>query len=388
MTALDALVDDVVWAYPLLAVGRTLRRNPPSSDGGPLLRARLSTAADRGVVAPNNDTFYGSGFYDLRDGELSVAVPAMEPHRYWSVMLLDAYTNVSYVCRRLHGSHGVAARVRYDPSTPPTREGPTTRLPLSTPTVWVLVRVLVDGPDDADAATAALESIRIEGPTHPDAGRRRTASDPLAEISELLGQNAPAPWHPPPPPGLAARLVDGAAAGLGPAVMHRAEARLSRLGHDRRANGWGTRLSGADFGHDVAERAACAKFALAAHLPAECRSYLTAADGSEALQLRFAPDELPPVGAFWSLTMYGPDAFLVHNPLDRHSIGDRTIGLEREPDGSLVIDIGADPPPRRSNWLPAPPGRCTLALRAYEGGPEIITADWFPPPLFPRRVNG
>ena len=41
---------------------------------------------------------------------------------------------------------------------------------------------------------------------------------------------------------------------------------------------------------------------------------------------------MPPVDAFWSLTMYNvPRFLLVANPIDRYSIGDRTPGLQVGP---------------------------------------------------------
>ncbi|HEU5152530.1 MAG TPA: DUF1254 domain-containing protein [Iamia sp.] len=380
---LDALVDGVVWGYPLLAIRRTLRRSRPVGPDGLVLRTRLSTPADRSVVAPNNDTLYGSGFYDLRAGDVRIEVPPLDPDRYWSVMLLDAYTTVAYVCRRLHGSDGVHARVTLDPGTPPSDDG-RTLIPIGTPTVWVLARVVVDGPDDVAAATDVLRSIRISGTGHPGAGAADEPADPLALLAAGLAEEPPPPWSPPAPPHLARLLAEGIDAGCGAAVMERVHERVGRLGHDRWANGWGTRRAGADHGDDVHARAATARFALAAHRPAENRSYIARiADGRDPRQLRFPPDGLPPVRGFWSLTMYGPDQQLVDNPIDRYSIGDRTPGLVWEPDGSLVIDIGAEPPARTANWLPAPIGPAAVALRAYEGAPAVVDAEWSPPPLVP-----
>ena len=83
----------------------------------------LATPKDRAIVVPNNDTLYSSGWYDLRHGDLLIDVPPMDhPHRYWNVMIADAYTHVAYVCRRHHGVRGTQVRVTMDPATPPTND--------------------------------------------------------------------------------------------------------------------------------------------------------------------------------------------------------------------------------------------------------------------------
>jgi len=52
-------------------------------------------------------------------------------------------------------------------------------------------------------------------------------------------------------------------------------------------------------------------------------------DGRNRYTLTF--DQDPPVGAFWSITMYDlPDFYLVANPIGRYSISDRTAGLRRD----------------------------------------------------------
>ncbi len=98
-------------------------------------------------------------------------------------------------------------------------------------------------------------------------------------------------------------------------------------------------------------------------------------DGAHRYELRFSTT--PPVGAFWSVTMYDtPDFFLVENQIERYSIGDRTPGLQYADDGSLTIVIQRDQPSepvRRANWLPAPSGTFRPILRMYE--PESAVFD-------------
>jgi hypothetical protein len=203
-------------------------------------------------------------------------------------------------------------------------------------------------------------------------------------LRAALVVDPPASWHPALPAGLDELLRDPPPDDVVAAGIADGRARIAQGGGvDRRGNGWGTRSRGADFGDDVAYRAAFARTSLAGHLPVENRSYTRPFDGTAPAVLRFPPGSEPPVDGFWSLCLYGPDLFFVDNALDRYSIGDRTPGLRRDPDGGLTITVGAARPADASNWLPAPAGPCFLALRAYEGRPPVVDATWFPPDLVP-----
>jgi hypothetical protein len=102
--------------------------------------------------------------------------------------------------------------------------------------------------------------------------------------------------------------------------------------------------------------------------------------------LRF--DRTPPVGAFWSVTMYDtPDFYLVANPIGRYSIGDRTPGLHTAEDGSLTINMQRDEPSSpadRANWLPTPPGDFRPILRMYEPDPAVFDGSYQLPPITKR----
>jgi hypothetical protein len=110
-------------------------------------------------------------------------------------------------------------------------------------------------------------------------------------------------------------------------------------------------------------------------------------DGRKAWRIHFDAAKLPPVDAFWSLTMYERTAdgqsFFTRNPLNRYSIGDRTQGLKSNVDGSLDIFIGHDNPgtERASNWLPAPAGAFTMTLRAYLPKQELLSGAYRLPPM-------
>jgi hypothetical protein len=97
-------------------------------------------------------------------------------------------------------------------------------------------------------------------------------------------------------------------------------------------------------------------------------------------------DEVPPVEAFWSITMYDtPNYYLVENPIDRYSIGDRTPGLQYNADGSLDICVQADDPgdDKRSNWLPCPAGTFRPLMRMYQPKADILDGRYILPPFTP-----
>jgi len=97
-------------------------------------------------------------------------------------------------------------------------------------------------------------------------------------------------------------------------------------------------------------------------------------------------DKLPPVNAFWSLTMYGADSFLVPNPLGRCALGDR-YNLKYNADGSLDLFLQnqSPGPDQESNWLPPPADDFNVTLRLYWPQKEVLEGAWTPPAI--RRVE-
>lgn len=107
--------------------------------------------------------------------------------------------------------------------------------------------------------------------------------------------------------------------------------------------------------------------------------------GSNRYALHFNKDQMPPVNAFWSVTLYGPDSFFVVNPINRQAVSS-WMPLKRGTDGSLDIYIQKDSPgkDREINWLPAPQGDFNLTLRMYWPKierPSILDVSWVPPPV-------
>ena len=115
-------------------------------------------------------------------------------------------------------------------------------------------------------------------------------------------------------------------------------------------------------------------------------------DGSKHnYSLTFAAGELPPVDAFWSVTMYdGKTQLLIENPISRYLINAPMVpGMKRNADGSLTLYIQnkSPGPDKEANWLPAPDGSIYLVMRLYwpkATPPSILPADegtWKPPGL-------
>jgi hypothetical protein len=104
--------------------------------------------------------------------------------------------------------------------------------------------------------------------------------------------------------------------------------------------------------------------------------------GENDYVLHFDRQNLPPVYAFWSVTMYDQEGFQVPNSINRFALGDRDP-LRYNADGSLDLHIQPENPgrERESNWLPSAPGPFDLTMRLYLPGPEAITGQWNPPPL-------
>jgi len=105
-------------------------------------------------------------------------------------------------------------------------------------------------------------------------------------------------------------------------------------------------------------------------------------DGSQhAYTLTFPAGQLPPVNAFWSVTMYdGKTQLLIQNPIDRYLINSTMLpSMKKGPDGSLTIYIQNKAPEKAkaSNWLPAPDGPIYLVMRLY--WPKVESPSILPP---------
>jgi hypothetical protein len=70
--------------------------------------------------------------------------------------------------------------------------------------------------------------------------------------------------------------------------------------------------------------------------------------------IRMTADEMPPAGAFWSVTLYDiENGFFIPNDRKKYSVG-ANAGMQLDDDGGIAIYIAAEQPPGvpEENWLP------------------------------------
>ncbi|MGI8572596.1 MAG: alkaline phosphatase family protein [Solirubrobacteraceae bacterium] len=377
---------------------------------------QLATPAERLVPAPNVDTLYTVARLELGSGPLVVHVPA-EHGRYYTLQLLDGYTNTfGYIGRRVTGTRAgdyaiVGPRWRGRiPSGVHLIRAPTA-------TMWMIGRTLVYGPGDVAAADAIQRHYTLTplsgfgGAPLPALYLSKSVLKPAAlpnglafydALDRLMRQT-------PPPRSVRKLLRTLASVGIGPGAGPSAEKldAATRAGllagltdgkrqvdvygrritaeSERLHNGWLVPPGATgNYGGNYLLRAYIAANALGANVPAEAiypfafgDHKLARLSGAHRYLLHFGARELPPVNAFWSLTMYDKQRFLVTNPINRYAIGNRTPGLHKNRDGSLDVLIQRARPGRaNANWLPAPRGAFVLALRLYQPAASVLHGRW------------
>ncbi len=376
----------------------------------------LATPRDRSVTTPNNDTLYSLAFLDLAAGPVALRMPEL-PDRYHSVAVMDARTDNAFVIGTREDAGGGTISIAFG-------DGQTGRVPsadtdvgsryqVATPQAWLLIRTLVDGPGDLEAARAAQQGFMLDVPAtsrQPDraprvrpvipdpAGLLEAANPVIAESPHLqdpalvrtgYGGDADAFARLPAWRQWLWRL-------LLPRIFQRMGAVIAAGSIDS-PDGWSITPPG--IGTVAASDEIRAGVALAGlgALPAEEAVYWSATldsaraplDGANRYRLTIPADV--PARAFWSLSVYEqlPDGrlFYLDNPIDRFAIGNRTPGLIRNADGSLTLQLASAAPELTANWLPVPKqGAFTLIFRAYLPGPAILDGTWRLPAV--ERVPG
>ena len=377
------------------------------------------------VVSPNNDTLYSTTFADLRTEPIVVSVPPTG-ERYFVIQLVDMATdNFAYIGTRTTGKQG-GDFVLVGPSFKGALPAKKFDRVIVSPSQFVALatRTALDGPEDLEDVIQLQDQLAIT-PLSKFLGT--PAPEPAAEIPfppylpDLYGSpklfsylNLMLQWHTPRlsevdlmkrftlinvgpnlafdfeafPPEIQAAIQDGVAKG-----HQRIEERGNQLGTT--IDGWDYTPPMGNYGHDYLLRSAVAWKFMYTNSPEEALYPIANIDdqgeqltGANQYTLYFPSGQLPPVDAFWSITMYHTDTrLMVHNPIKRYSIGDRTSGLQYGDEGSLTIYIQNQTPgpDKESNWLPAPEGPFYLIARAYIPKEPLLNGAYHLPPVRKER---
>lgn len=395
----------------------------------------VATPADTAIITPNSDTPYSMLWLDLRAEPMVISVPAIEKERYYSVQLIDGNTyNFGYIGSRATGTEPGDYLVVGPDWKGETPTGISRVFRSTTPFTFAAFRTQLFNPADI----ANVEKVQAGYKAQP--------------LSAFLKQ--PAPQAAPKivfVPASTAGIKDNffeyldaalqfvpetardkavraklARIGIGPgktfafkdlSLEHKAAILIAmKQGDDKvdkwlangnkTINGWNI---GSFFGDeafyngDWLMRAGAAKGGLYGNDAVEAMYPYTRTDATgEPLDcskhkytITFVPGQLPPVNAFWSVTMYdGKSQLLVKNPINRYLINSPMVSaMKKDADGSLTLYIQKDSPgaDKEANWLPAPDDKIYLVMRLYwpkTTSPSILPAGegtWRPPGI--KRVS-
>jgi hypothetical protein len=393
--------------------------------------ARVFTYKDTTVITPNSDTPYSMLWLDLGAEPIVISVPAVDPKRYYSVQLVDGNTYIyGYIGSRATGNDAgdyMIAGPDWKGDTPPSvkklfRSGSRYSL--------VIFRTQLFDPQDMPNVVKVQSGYKAQPLS---AFLKQPAPAALPEVSfpvinkELVKTNFFeyldfALQFSPPQANEAEIRAKLAQIGVGPgktfnfkdlSLEDKAEIVLGMKAGEKKVeeaakaigkelNGWHV---GASFGNqdfyngDWLLRAAGAKAGIYGNAADEAMYPQASHDGSGNVldgskanyTLTFAAGQLPPVDAFWSVTMYdGKTQLLIQNPIDRYLINSPMLAnLKKNADGSITLYVQHKSPggDKESNWLPAPDGPIYMVMRLYwpkKEAPSILPAGagtWRPPAI-------
>ncbi|MCI3206380.1 DUF1254 domain-containing protein [Pandoraea capi] len=385
--------------------------------------ARVFAPEDTGVVTPNSDTPYSFMMADLRAEPLVVTLPPIEAGRYYSVQLIDLYThNVGYLGTRVDGNGGgrfllagpswngdtpagIRRVVRFDTSIACTLFRTQLFDAADLPNVVAIQRQYAVAPLSEYLGVNTRE--RVPETQWPAIDRRTSETDFWSYVSFLLPFAAPLPWE----TSLRASFRQlGLASGQEwpPAGFPETTARMMRevgeqtrkdidAGVARLTSSKGLFGTPAQMRDKYWERALAAKGGLYGNDIEEAYYPIITTDAQghrldtskHDYVMRFPGGRLPPVDAFWSMTLYdGATKLLVPNPLQRYLVNSSMAKqLRRTPEGDIVIYIQKESPGAdlESNWLPAAAGPINLVMRLYLPKPEVLAGKWRAPVVDIRR---
>ena len=442
---IEAIVEEAyLYGFPMIVGYKVLHDYFIDRDSGQFKapinqihnEARVFTPEDTGISTPNSDTPYSMALLDLRAEPMVLCMPEIEQKRYYDVQLVDLYTdNYGYMGSRTTGNRAGCYLVSGPDWKGETPKGIAGSFRSETQFSLVIYRTQLFDPADMDNVRKIQAGYRVQTlstflgqpaprpaptvdwpkfeqdgfttrfPEYLDFLLRFCPPVGTAEVEKPLrerfakigiGQRPKAPSDALPP-----KVKTAIGAGVKSALA-KIEKTAASIGTD--VNGWhiGAAAGGRDFYQgNWALRAAAAKLGIYGNSEAEAVYPFTrhdangiVLDGSKhTYQMTFPAGQLPPVNAFWSITMYdGRTQLLIDNPISRYLINSPMLPeLTKNPDGSLTLYVQKDSPgtAKESNWLPAPDGPMFVVMRLYwpkTDEPSVYPlgkGTWQPPALVP-----
>src|SRR5579862_6301629 len=386
---------------------------------------RVFTPSDTAVQTPNSDTPYSWTGLDLRTEPIVLTLPPMDrKDRYFSVMLTDAYTfNFAYLGTRTTGNDGGSFMVAGPNWKGETPKGVKKVLHSETELIIVVHRTQLFDPADIDNVKKIQAGYKVEplsaflGASAPQTAPTIDFIKPITkeeqktslEFFRLLNfvlQFCPTVSSEKALMARFAKIGVGAGKTFEP---DRLSPEMKTAIEQGRADAWnafaggvkqmevGKLKSGDLFGTREAMKNNylnrwLGTIGIYGNSKQEAIYPVYRIDangqglsGARRYSIRFVPGELPPVNAFWSLTMYKlPASLLVANPLNRYLINSPMLPqLKRDADGGLTLYIQNESPgeDKQANWLPAPKGPFAMYMRLYWPKEAALDGEWTAPKL-------
>jgi hypothetical protein len=422
-------VQAYIWGYPMVVMQRSREAMTEGGDApvtpqvfnktGQYFAPVNQVASAWGMLGPkfsavqsgNSDTLYSVTWFDSSQEPYVLHLPNAEG-RYYTYQFIDAWTNnFHYASTRTMGSqeqeHALVA-----PGWRGKLPHGVARVDLPTPTGFIIGRWYVADDADVSAVNALQEKVTMTplseyGTSYtPPKVPVVAAMDYSGQLGffDQLGATLAINGAPAADGGLlglldtiglsvdygfdASGLSDDETKALvravkdGEAILAAASARLGT-----EVNGWQMApVLDAYFGTDYLTRAAIGYQAMFENTPIE--AYYPSVfddingnelDGSKGnYTMRFEKGRMPPVGAFWSTSMYDAEKrLMVANPISRYKIGS-TDNLALADDGSTTLYIQAESPGKEheGNWLPTPKEPFYMLFRMYLPDIEILNGQY------------
>jgi len=389
--------------------------------------SRVYTPADKAIQTPNSDTPYSFVGADLRAEPIVLTIPTIKGGRYFSLQFIDAYTfNFAYVGSRTTGNDG-GHFLLAGPNWKGEKPGNITEVIRSeTQFAFVMYRTQLFEPDDIDNLKKIQAGYKVKtlslfrGKAAPFPVPKIYFLKPLAVAEERTSPDffnvlnfvlQFCPMHPSEtelmtrfnqlgigggqkfdPQSLSPEIRKAVVDGMADAWKTFDEFKKTEIdtGKMGSSDGFGTRQY---LKNNYLFRMAAAVLGIYGNSKEEATypAYFVDSSGYKLdasrnrYTLSFGPDQLPPVNAFWSLTMYElPSSLLSANPLNRYLINSPMLPrLKRDANGSLTLYIQHDSPgtDKEMNWLPAPSGPFFTIMRLYWPKQEVLNGQWKQPSL-------